>query len=219
MTLPEAHNSGKLYKRSLLSFGPIYGKIVDSKSVDKKILDLYGFDSVYFHYVTNNETDNWMPLSNEDVLANDWEIQSEMKTDKILAAELVINLLKTLTEEINKSNNKIMEAVEAKDIVVTNSLISIQSELFEINKQLKTLTSPQWIISPGQPVYPSIDPGIYPHPWYGNPPVVTCTSDFTLPNGSSIQLGDQIKTGDPTQPIATVTDVSWYKRGESNGKE
>jgi len=166
---------------------------------------LYNGDNRHELTVGQLNDDRWNPINEEN------------KPDKILAAELVINLLKTLTEEINKSNNKIMEAVEAKDIVVTNSLISIQSELFEINKQLKTLTSPQWIISPGQPVYPSIDPHI--QPWYGNPPVVTCTSDFTLPNGSSIQLGDQIKTGDPTQPIATVTDVSWYKRGESNGKE
>lgn len=143
-------------------------------------------------------------MSMIDIAANDW-VPIEQKTDKILAAELVINLLKTLTEEINKSNNKIMEAVEAKDIVVTNSLISIQSELFEINKQLKTLTSQQWVVPPGLPVYP----------YYGSPPVVTFTSDGTqFPPGSV-----QMQVGDPVQPIATVTDVSWYKRGESNGKE
>lgn len=169
--------------------------------------------ALYFNESNNvftNTMEHVHNFSNEEILATDWVNIGEYnkKSDKILAAELVINLLKTLTEEINKSNNKIMEAVEAKDIVVTNSLISIQSELFEINKKLQSLTEPKWFIPHGTPLPP-----------YG--PIVTFTSDSNpYPIGTTLmQVGDQIKTGDATAPIATVTDVSWYKRGESNGKE
>lgn len=196
MTLQEALKTKQKIKRDSWTSKELYLYLDNNSYLCTKEYHMSLDDSFYIFTV-------------EDLLADDWSLvtkQEENKPDKILAAELVINLLKTLTEEINKSNNKIMEAVEAKDIVVTNSLISIQSELFEINKQLKTLTSPQWFVPPVQPLYPT----------------VTYALDATqFPIGANpmnIGVGDQIKTGDPSAPIATVTDVSWYKRGESNGE-
>lgn len=62
----------------------------------------------------NERTQLQYVLTPNDCLENDWVAvtKQEAKEDKVLAAELLIKLMKELTEEISKSNKAVMDKLE-----------------------------------------------------------------------------------------------------------
>jgi len=121
-------------------------------------------------FLTLDERTNLVGLPTDDLTASDW-VTEEAKTDKILAAELVIRLLENLTNEISKHNKEIRE--EIKDLK---------------EKVESSLTRATWLVNPG-----TLNPN---PPWSitysessaeGNildlPPLTMKTGDPTSPYG------------------------------------
>ena len=76
MNLYDAHKTGRKYRRIHKGFGKEFGNIVKPKSSEM----IYGVDAIYYefdHVLENNEKIKiTMTLSMEDVLADDWEVES-----------------------------------------------------------------------------------------------------------------------------------------------